>query len=55
LRAAAIAGAQLKYTWKELEPAPDQYRFDDLRRDLANPAASGSSSNCRTCPSTPTS
>jgi hypothetical protein len=29
-----IAGAQLKYTWRELEPEPDKYDFAALRRDL---------------------
>lgn len=31
----AIAGAQLKYTWRELEPLRDRHDFDALRRDLA--------------------
>jgi sterol desaturase/sphingolipid hydroxylase (fatty acid hydroxylase superfamily) len=30
----AIAGAQLKYTWRELEPEPGEYRFDGIRADL---------------------
>jgi hypothetical protein len=32
---AAIEGAQLKYTWRELEPEKDRYRFEALRGDLA--------------------
>ncbi len=28
-------GAQLKYTWRELEPQPDAYTFDAIRHDLA--------------------
>ena len=31
----AIAGAQIKYTWKELEPARDRYAFDHVLDDLA--------------------
>lgn len=31
----AIAGAQLKYTWRELEPQRGQYNFQPLREDLA--------------------
>ena len=30
-----IAGAQLKYTWRELEPERDQYRLQPLLDDLA--------------------
>jgi len=30
-----FAGAQLKYTWKELEPAKDRYEFGSLSVDLA--------------------
>jgi len=30
----AFVGAQLKYSWKELEPAEDQYEFSEIRRDL---------------------
>jgi hypothetical protein len=30
-----IAGAQLKYTWRELEPARDRYEFGTLLEDLA--------------------
>lgn len=29
-----IVGAQLKYTWRELEPEPDKYDFAALRGDL---------------------
>jgi len=28
-------GAQLKYTWRELEPERDRYAFDSIRADLA--------------------
>lgn len=31
----AFAGAQLKYTWRELEPEPDVYDFRAIRKDLA--------------------
>lgn len=31
----AVAGAQLKYTWRELEPERDQYAFQAIRDDLA--------------------
>jgi len=34
LATAAIAGAQLKYTWRELEPEKDRYALDGIRRDL---------------------
>lgn len=30
-----VVGAQLKYTWKELEPARDQYELTSLKADLA--------------------
>jgi hypothetical protein len=30
-----LAGAQLKYTWRELEPTRDNYDFSNLRADLA--------------------
>lgn len=30
----AIEGAQLKYTWKQLEPDKDRYDFNDIRHDL---------------------
>ncbi|MGH8015365.1 MAG: hypothetical protein ACREBV_04165 [Candidatus Zixiibacteriota bacterium] len=26
--------AQLKYIWRELEPAPDQYNFENIKREL---------------------
>lgn len=35
LETEAIAGAQLKYTWKELEPEKGQYELRHLRHDLA--------------------
>jgi hypothetical protein len=31
----AFEGAQLKYTWRELEPKKDEYDFSDIRKDLA--------------------
>lgn len=31
----AFEGAQLKYTWRELEPEKDRYEFDPIRHDLA--------------------
>jgi hypothetical protein len=31
----AFEGAQLKYTWRELEPEKDQYDFSEIRKDLA--------------------
>jgi hypothetical protein len=31
----AFEGAQLKYTWRELEPEKDAYDFNDIERDLA--------------------
>ena len=34
LNTRSIVGAQLKYTWRELEPEPDQYALDGLRADL---------------------
>jgi len=37
----ALAGAQLKYTWQELEPEPDRYDFSAIRHDLATLSASG--------------
>ena len=30
----ALEGAQLKYTWRELEPEKDAYDFSDIRTDL---------------------
>jgi len=35
LETPGIVGAQLKYTWRELEPERDQYDFQALREDLA--------------------
>ena len=35
LETPAIAGAQLKYTWRELEPERGRYAFERLRSDLA--------------------
>jgi len=35
LSAAAIEGAQLKYTWRELEPERDKYNVDLVLKDLA--------------------
>lgn len=35
LNTTALAGAQLKYTWRELEPGPDVYDFTAIRNDLA--------------------
>jgi hypothetical protein len=34
LRTAALDGAQLKYTWRELEPRQDAYDFAPIGRDL---------------------
>lgn len=34
LEAPRLVGAQLKYTWKELEPEKDRYNTDLVRRDL---------------------
>src|SRR5438128_8393022 len=34
LNTPAIEGAQLKYTWRQLEPQKDRYDFADLRHDL---------------------
>ena len=34
LRASALEGAQLKYSWKELEPEKDAYEFGAIRKDL---------------------
>lgn len=30
----AFEGAQLKYTWRELEPEKDRYNFSDIQKDL---------------------
>ena len=35
LETRGIEGAQIKYTWKQLEPAKGEYSFDDIRHDLA--------------------
>src|SRR5215470_6714190 len=35
LETKAFEGAQLKYTWKELEPQKDRYDFSAIRKDLA--------------------
>ena len=35
LETAAFEGAQLKYTWRELEPEKDKYDFSSIRKDLA--------------------
>lgn len=35
LETQAFEGAQLKYTWKELEPEKDHYDFNSMRKDLA--------------------
>ncbi|HEV2802934.1 MAG TPA: hypothetical protein VGW12_20885 [Pyrinomonadaceae bacterium] len=35
LRAEAFEGAQLKYVWRELEPAEGRYDFSAIHRDLA--------------------
>ena len=35
LNTRAIDGAQLKYTWRQLERGKDQYDFDGIRHDLA--------------------
>lgn len=34
LNTKAFAGAQLKYTWRELEPKPNAYDFSSIRKDL---------------------
>ncbi len=36
-----LVGAQLTYTWRELEPTPDQYAFDGIRERLAFLTAHG--------------
>ncbi|MBK8649672.1 MAG: hypothetical protein IPN16_24660 [Gemmatimonadetes bacterium] len=36
-----VVGAQLTYTWRELEPTPDQYAFDGIRARLAFLSAHG--------------
>ena len=35
LNTRAIEGAQLKYTWRQLEQGKDDYEFGDIRHDLA--------------------
>src|ERR1700722_7091098 len=35
LKTKAFAGAQLKYSWRELEPSKDVYDFSTVRNDLA--------------------
>lgn len=37
----ALAGAQLKYSWRELEPRPGAYDFSAVRNDLAFLSAHG--------------
>ena len=37
----AIAGAQIRYSWRQLEAGPGEYRFDDVRHDLEFLAAHG--------------
>lgn len=34
LQAKQVRGAQLKYTWKELEPSQDSYNFSEIEKDL---------------------
>jgi len=34
LETSAFEGAQLKYTWRELEPEKDKYDFSSIRKDL---------------------
>jgi hypothetical protein len=41
LETKAFEGAQLKYTWKELEPERDIYYFTEIRKDLAFLSAHG--------------
>ncbi|WP_396220993.1 hypothetical protein [Gemmatimonas sp.] len=36
-----LVGAQLTYTWRELEPTPDQYAFDGIRERLTFLTAHG--------------
>ena len=36
-----LVGAQLTYTWRELEPTPDQYAFDGIRERLTLLTAHG--------------
>lgn len=41
LKTPAFAGAQLRYSWRELEPEPDAYDFHALRDDLSFLTAKG--------------
>lgn len=41
LETRAFEGAQLKYTWRELEPEPDRYDFSMIQHDLDFLAAQG--------------
>jgi len=41
LKTKAFEGAQIKYTWRELEPQKDQYDFGDIEHDLAYLQAKG--------------
>lgn len=41
LRTPALEGAQIKYTWRELEPAKDRYDLSAIRHDLAYLRAHG--------------
>lgn len=41
LQAKAVEGAQLKYTWRELEPEQDRYDFSAINKDLAFLSAKG--------------
>ena len=41
LETKAIEGAQLKYTWKELEPAKDRYDFAEIHKDLKSLTSHG--------------
>lgn len=39
--AKALVGAQIAYSWRQLEPEPDRYEFDAVREDLAVLTARG--------------
>lgn len=41
LHTAALEGAQIKYTWRELEPEKDRYDLSAIRHDLAYLSAHG--------------
>jgi len=41
LQTKAVEGAQLKYTWRELEPGQDRYDFSAVRKDLSFLASKG--------------